>query len=234
MSIVAVLPARGGSKGIPRKNIKLLAGKPLIAWTIEAALAARSVDLVLTSTDDEEIAQVARKNGAQVPFLRPLELASDTASSEDVALHALSWLQQNERSQVEFVLLLQPSSPLRSAEDIEAAIALQRDKRADAVVSVCETSHPFQWFKNLGPNRELLPWQTGAGPSRRQDARPVYQLNGAIYLVRSSVVLKEKTFFPERTFGYLMPPEKSLDIDTPWEFYLAELILKDQRGSSFY
>jgi len=234
MSIVAVLPARGGSKGIPRKNIRLLAGKPLIAWTIEAALAARSVDLVLTSTDDEEIAQVARKSGAQVPFLRPVELATDFASSEDVVLHALNWLQQNKGPQVEFVLLLQATSPLRSSEDIEAAVALQREKKANAVVSVCEVAHPPQWLKRLEPNGELLPWQTGIEPSRRQDARRVYQLNGAIYLVKSSVFLKEKTFLPERTFGYLMPPERSLDIDTPWELYLADLILKDQCGTFLY
>jgi len=230
-TVVAILPARGGSKGIPRKNIKMLAGKPLIAWTIGAALRSRCLDRVITSTDDDEIAQVARQLGAEVPFLRPADLASDTATSVEVVLHALDWLQQNEYAQPDFVMLLQPTSPLRTAEDIEAAVVLQREKQAEAVVSVCKTAHPPQWLKRFGPNGELLPWESGVEPSRRQEAAPAYQQNGAIYLVKTVTLSRERTFLPERTFGYVMPPERSVDIDSPWDFYSAELILKDKCAS---
>jgi len=233
MSIVAVVPARGGSKSVPRKNIRVIGGKPLIAWTIEAALKCRSLGRVITSTDDDEIAQIARQFGAEVPFLRPVDLASDTATSVDVVLHALDWLQQNEHAQPDFVMLLQPTSPLRTAEDIEAAVVLQREKQAEAVVSVCETAHPPQWLKRFGPNGELLPWESGVElePSRRQEAALAYQQNGAIYLVKTVTLSRARTFLPERTFGYVMPPERSVDIDSPWDFYLAELILKDKCAS---
>lgn len=231
MNILALIPARGGSKGVPRKNVKLLAGKPLIVWTIDAALKASGLTRVVVSTDDPEIAETSRRYGAEVPFLRPAELASDKASSVDVTMHAVAWLEDNQRYRPDFILLLQPTSPLRTASDIEAAIAVQRNKKAQAVVSVCKVTHPPQWLRRLGPDGELLPWQDGIEPSWRQDADPVYQLNGAIYLIRTEALVNKKSFFPDGTFAYIMPHERSLDIDTSWDFYLAELILKDQHGS---
>lgn len=230
--ILALIPARGGSKGIPRKNVKLLAGKPLISWTINTALQSPSLAAVLVSTDDGEIAAVSRQYGAEVPFLRPAEFASDTATSLSVALHALDWLAQHQELQPEFVLLLQPTSPLRTADDIEKAIALQREKDAEAIVSLAPVVHPPHWLRCLGPSDELLPWLTEGSPVRRQEARPLYQLNGAIYLVKTSILLKAKTFFPEKTFGFVMPEERSLDIDTPWGFHLADLVLQNRHGST--
>jgi len=229
--IVAIIPARGGSKGVPRKNVKALAGKPLISWTIEAALAARQVARVMVSTEDPEIAEVARRSGADVPFVRPVELASDTATSIDVAVHALDWLRQTEHAEPAVVLWLQPTSPLRTTDDVEAAVALQSERQAPAVVSVCATTHPPQWLKRLGSGGELLPWHAGEEPERRQDATPTYQLNGAIYLIQTSVLLQQRTFVPAGAVAYIMPPERSLDIDTPWDFHLAELILKEKHAA---
>jgi len=225
---IGLIPARGGSKGIPHKNVALLADKPMIAWTIEAALASSVLDRVIVSTDDEVIAEVARQWGASVPFLRPARLATDTASSIDVVLHTLDYLAHHEPPRPEWVMLLQPTSPLRTAEDIRAAVALQQAREARAVVSVCEAPHPPQWLRRLGLEGELLPWLTDEMPTRRQGIGLVYQLNGAIYLAQTDRLAQERTFFPTGTFGYIMPPERSLDIDAAWDFYLADLILRNR------
>jgi CMP-N,N'-diacetyllegionaminic acid synthase len=229
--ILTVIPARGNSKGISRKNIKLLAGKPLIAWTIETALALQAICRVIVSTDDVEIAQIARQWGADVPFLRPNILSSDSAKSVGVIIHALDWLMKKDNYLPDFVLLLQPTSPLRTAFDIKGAIKLQKGKNADAVVSVYEVSHPFSWVREIDRDRKFLPKPDVGSVSRRQDARKLYQLNGALYLIKTSVLKKELTFTPEKTYAYIMPNERSLDIDTPWDFYLADLILRDKNGT---
>jgi CMP-N,N'-diacetyllegionaminic acid synthase len=231
MNILSIIPARGGSKGIPRKNVKLIAGKPLIAWTIETALALQAIDRVLVSTDDVEITETARQWGADVPFLRPEPLSSDTAKSIDVVLHALDWLKNKENYSPDFVLLLQPTSPFRSVLDIQAAIELQKEKGADAVVGVCELPHPLSWVREVEFDGKLLPPQDTGFAFRRQDARKLYQLNGALYFIKPDVLQKERTFLPEKTYAHIMPVERSLDIDTPWDFYLADLILRDKNGN---
>ena len=227
---LGIITARGGSKGVPGKNIKPLAGKPLICWTIEAALASNAIDSLVVSTDDAQIASIARECGAEVPFMRPAELATDASGSLDAILHALDWMKTHRGISPEWTLLLQPTSPLRTAEDITAAVALQRDKGADAVVSICESPHPVEWFRRLGPNGELLPLGMWDSPSRRQEAVKTYSLNGAIYLVRTEVLVRAKSFYPEGTIGYVMPPERSLDIDTPWDFHLANLVMEHRNG----
>lgn len=227
--IVGLITARGGSKRVPRKNVTLVAGKPLIAWTIEAALEAPSLTRVMVSTDDSEIAEISRHYGAEVPFLRPVELSSDAATSVEVALHALNWLARSEQVLPDFMVLLQPSSPLRTSDDIEAAIALRREKMAEAVVSVCEVAHRPQWLRCVGPDGALVPWRVGPLVCAHDEGR-LYQLNGAIYLVGTDVFLRERTFFPLRTLAYVMPPERSLDIDLPWDCYLADLILRDKHA----
>ncbi len=228
-NIVAIIPARGGSKSVPRKNIKLLAGKPMLAWTIESALQSRCLDRVVISTEDDEIATVARSWGAETPYLRPPQLASDTASAVDVVLHTLEWLKQNENVQPEFVLLLQPTSPLRNADDIHNVIMLQKEKNANAVVSVCEAVHPPHWLRRIGSDSELLPWLSEAAPNRRQEIETLYQFNGALYLIRPEVLASEKTFIPEPTFAYVMPLERSVDVDTPFDFRVADLLLRDRQ-----
>jgi CMP-N,N'-diacetyllegionaminic acid synthase len=230
-AILGLIPARGGSKGIPRKNLRPLAGKPLIAWTIEVALRCKLLDRVIVSTNDSEIRDVAIQYGAEVPFLRPEELASDTATSIAVATHALDWLAEHGQAEPDFLLQLQPTSPLRTQTDIETAVRIQREENAPAVVSVRPAGHPPQWLRRIGPGGELREWQSGIELSRRQDSKPVYELNGAIYLIKTVVFRAERTFFPGNTLAQVMPPERSLDIDTLWDLHLAELILKDRFAS---
>jgi len=229
VTIVGLIPARGGSKGIPRKNIKLLAGKPLIAWTIEAARSCSALSRVIVSTDDQEIADVALQWGAEVPFLRPAELAGDKSSALDVVLHVLDRLEEHDAAVPEYLLLLQPTSPFRTKQDIEAAIGLAAMRKVDGVVSVCEASpHPLL-CQRIREDGRLADYMSADRESRRrQDLPAAYQLNGAIYLNHAQSLRQERTFRPKDTLPYLMPPERSLDLDTLWDWHLAELILRDK------
>jgi CMP-N,N'-diacetyllegionaminic acid synthase len=228
-TILGVVPARGGSKAIPRKNLAVLANKPLIAWTLEVALESGSLDRLVISTDDPQIAEIGKKLGAEVPFLRPTELATDTSTSMDVILHAIRWFDDNERYQPDYVLLLQPTSPLRTVTDIRESIKLALAKRADSVVSVCETHlHPL-WMKGVNEEGRLVHLHPqSAAPTRRQDLPSVFALNGAIYLALRTFLLSERTFVSDRTYAYVMPENRSLDVDTPWDLYLADLILRNR------
>jgi CMP-N,N'-diacetyllegionaminic acid synthase len=224
--ILALVPARGGSKGVPGKNIRPLAGKPLIDWSIEAAMASRYVTRTLVSTDDPEIADVARRCGADTPFLRPVELALDNTPQLAVAEHALDWLQSHEHGYTpDYLLLLQPTSPLRSSADIDAAIEIARGRHADSVVSVCE-AHPHpRLCCRLSETGVLTRYlKSEAPPDCRQDLPPAYALNGAIYLVTPARLRAERSFLTLDAQAYIMPPERSLDIDTVWDFRLAEMI----------
>ena len=227
MSIVALIPARGGSKGIPRKNLAPLAGRPLIAWTIAAALGSADLSRVIVSTDDEEIAKVAREHGAEVPFLRPPELAADDSGALGVALHTLDWLAETEGGEPEYLLLLQPTSPLRRTADIDGAIGLARARNADAVVSVGPAEpHPFL-TRRVGETGALSSFiLLSEKPARRQDFPPAYVLNGALYLNRSTSLRATRTFEPEGALAFLMPAERSLDIDTPLDLRLAAVLLQ--------
>jgi N-acylneuraminate cytidylyltransferase/CMP-N,N'-diacetyllegionaminic acid synthase len=229
VKVLGLITARGGSKSIPKKNVVIVAGKPLIAWTIEAGLQSRSLEKVIVSTDDEEIAEVARHWGAEVPFLRPAELAQDDSPHIPVIVHAVEWLESHEGSLYEYILLLQPTSPLRSTDDIEKAVQLASANDADSVVGVCVTgSHPYL-VKHIATDGRLEDF--GPRPRtylRRQALPPVYVANGAIYLVRRDVLIQQHTFYTERTYPYIMPPERSLDIDTPWDLYVVDLILKNK------
>ena len=229
LNVLAVIPARGGSKSIPRKNIKLLAGKPLIAWTIEAALQSQMLARVIVSTDDPEIAQIAREWGAETPFLRPPELARDDSSSISVVLHTLQWLEEQEHFSPVNVLLLQPTSPFRNSHDICEAIALAETRQARAVVSVSEAEkHPYVCKRILSDGTLVDFVASDLAYQRRQDFPPAYALNGAIYLNQCESLVRDHTFLPEGTLAYIMQAQRSLDIDTPWDWCLAELILKDQ------
>jgi CMP-N,N'-diacetyllegionaminic acid synthase len=224
--VIALITARGGSKSIPRKNIKMLAGKPLIAWTIEAALQSRKVDRVLISTDDDEIAKVAQSLGVEVPFLRPSELAQDDSSHIAVVLHALEMLREGICFEEDSLLLLQPTSPCRTSDDIDNAVALGERVSADAVIGVTAVeNHPYL-TKRIREDGTLEDFMTSDIPYlRRQDLPPAYGINGALYLNRCRSLLAEKTFTPRRTHPYIMLPEHSLDVDTEWDFHLAELVL---------
>jgi len=227
-TILGLIPARGGSKELPKKNIRPLLGKPLIAWTIEQAKASRYVDRVIVSTDDEEIAEIVKQYGAEVPFMRPKELARDDIPGIDVVFHAMNWFIKNENKQYDLIILLQPTSPLRTAEDIDKAIELLFFKKAKAIVSVCEVDHHPLWTNALPENgcmknfirKEII-------NKNRQELPTFYRLNGAIYLAYCNYIKEQKGFFGEETFAYIMPKERSVDIDSELDLKLAEILMKE-------
>lgn len=220
---LALIPARGGSKSIPRKNIREIAGKPLIAWTIEAALAAKGIARVVVSTEDEEIAAVARAWGAEVPFMRPAELATDDAPGIAPVLHAVECLPEHED-----VLLLQPTSPLRGRHDIERLLALAGKAAAPSVVSVTQVSGHPAWMFRMAADARLERFMADDGASRRQDLPILYALNGAMYWVRTDWLRRQKGLVGADTVGFVMDEEASVDIDTMLDWKLAELLLNDR------
>jgi len=230
VSIVAVIPARGGSKGIPRKNLVRITGRPLIAYSIDAARNAASVDRVLISTDDSEIADVARELGAEVPFMRPPELADDTAPMLGVLRHALAWL-DSQGVAVEALVLLQPTSPLRTACHIEDAIALFRSAHASSVVSVVEVPHrfnPVSLMKLSAQGMLTLFLDDQVAATRRQDKPKVYARNGPAVLVCHPDTLRAGELYGDSCRPYLMSDEDSPDIDTPRDLIVAERALLDR------
>jgi len=225
VKVLALIPARGGSKGIPRKNVKPIAGKPLIAWTIEAALRSSSLSDVVVTTDDEEIAEVSRRHGAHTPFMRPGHLAQDHTAGIDPVLHALE-----ELPRFDAVLLLQPTSPLRTTADIDACVRLACDTAAACVVSVCEpTQHPY-WTYRLDTTGRLRPLIDLPAVTRRQDLPPLYAANGALYFARTEWLQSKRTFITPETLAFVMPAERSVDLDTPLDWKLAELLLKESQA----
>lgn len=225
--MMGLITARGGSRGLPGKNILSFCGKPLIAYTVEAALQSGCFDNVLVSTDSREIADVCLKYGAEVPFLRPAHLAADDAKSRDVVLHALDFMEQ--KSPVESICLLQPTSPLRSAEDIRQAVSVFRRNSADSVISVTEYSHPIQWAVSVSEDGKISE-PSGLKPSRRQDQSVCYHPNGAIYIFNAEFIRRSEGYIGKNTYALIMPPERSVDIDTPFDFMLAEFLFTRMRG----
>lgn len=226
MKFIGLITARGGSKGLPGKNIAPVGGQPLIAWTIAAARESK-MDRCIVSTDSEEIAAVCRAAGGDVPFLRPVALAQDDTPHIEVLLHALDWL-DGEGSTPDYLVLLQPTSPLRTAQDINTAMEMALQRYADSVISVCEAPvHPF-WVRRIdesGRLKDFMDWPDNSGYLRRQILPPAYAMNGAIYVIRSTILRERKSYFTERTFGYVMPRERSLDVDTAWDLRIAEMAL---------
>lgn len=225
---LVIIPARGGSKGVPKKNIRLLNGKPLIAWTIETALRTSSLTRIVVSTDDDHIARIAGEYGAEIPFMRPSELAQDDTPDLPVYLHALSWLAQHQNCHPDIVVWLRPTSPLRSSEDIENAIRILNETGADCVRSVCLTEHHPYWMKKLDGDR-LVPFMDGIDDRkyyRRQLLPPAYRLNGAVEVIRCQKVIENGQLYGGNLAGYIMPPDRSLDLDGEMDFALAEMVLQ--------
>ena len=223
---LAIVPARGRSKGLPRKNLLPLAGKPLVCWTIEHAFAAKSVDRVIVSTDDEEIAAIAQAAGADVPFLRPAELAEDDTADLPVLAHALAWLSEHEGFEPDIIVWLRPTSPLRTAEDIDAAVGLLESRGARCVRSVCLTEHHPAWMYRM-ENDELELFEVPGGPyMRRQDLPAVYRPNGAVDVIRRNAVPEGGALFATPAVGYVMPRERSIDIDDAVDLGLASMLLE--------
>ena len=223
--ILGLIPARGGSKGLPGKNIKPLLGKPLIAWTIEQVKASRYIDEVLVSTDSKKIASIAKKYGAEVPFIRPKRLATSSARMIDVLLHALTFL-ENKNEHYDLIMLLQATSPLRGYKDIDASIELLVKKKARAVISVCESEqHPW-WSIMLTRDRRIKDFNKKRIMNKnRQELPTYYRINGALYISYIGYVKREKGFIGRTTYAYVMPRERSVDIDTEFDFKLAEFLM---------
>lgn len=221
--VLAVIPARGGSKGVPGKNIQSVGGRPLIAWTIAAAKASTCIDRTILSSDDPAIIEVALEHGCEVPFKRSADLATDTATSVDVVLDALA-----RTPGYDIVVLLQPTSPQRTAEDIDAVLDLLERTGAPSCASVCEAQdHPWLVFARDGEGR-LQPFFLPPEPVslRRQDLPPAYVLNGAVYAIRTDTLIARRSFFePGVTVPFVMPIEKSLDVDTWSDIRRADEIL---------
>ncbi len=232
MNVIAVITARGGSRGLPRKNVLPLAGKPLIAHSIAVAKQAHRVKRVILSTDDEEIMAVGREYGAEVPFVRPPELSTADAAHIDVMLHVVSWLEEY-GDLPDAVLLLQPTTPLRSPADLDGAIELMESTGCPAVVGVSPAeSHPYLTYKVDGKGELIGFIDHGLRYPRRQDLPPAYTLNGALYLNRCTSLRETQMFQPPGAFGWIMPPERSVDIDTLEDFAHAESLLKAQNATS--
>lgn len=209
--MLGLITARGGSKGVPGKNIYVVNGRPLIQWSIEAARASRYLDRLILSSDDSEIIDVAKRVGCEVPFRRDAALAGDDASSIDVVADALMRLPG-----YDIVVLLQPTSPLRTTADIDGAIELLVSSGAGSCVTVCRAAeHPY-WMFRVGEDGRLSRFMDPPGgmPQRRQDLPPAWSLNGAVYVARCDWLLQNRTFLSSTTVGYPMPAERSLDIDT--------------------
>lgn len=230
--ILAVVPARGGSKGLPGKNIKELAGKPLIAWSIEAGRQSRYVDALTISTDSSEIARIARLWGGDVPFLRPAELATDEAKGIDAILHAVRW--HREQGEVfDLILVLQPTSPLRTVGDIDGAVELFFEKNACTVVSVCPADHHPWWANTLPEDGNMKAFLRPELQNTNRQMLPVfYRLNGAIYLADIPFLEKNRSFIMDGTFAFTMASESSVDIDTTLDFRLAECLLAERETPS--
>ncbi|MDI3473276.1 MAG: CMP-N,N-diacetyllegionaminic acid synthase [Thermotogaceae bacterium] len=226
---LALIPARGGSKGLKDKNIRLLNNKPLLAYTIEAAKESGIFDRIIVSTDSEKIAAVALKYGAEVPFMRPKELATDTASSMDVLIHTIKLLQES-GDIYDYVVLLQPTSPLRTSQDIVEAANLLIKKNANSVVSVCRVEHSPLWSNTLPEDLSLKDFiRPEIKNLRRQDLPIFYRLNGAIYIAKVSYILETKDFFGQGSYAYIMPVNRSVDIDTEFDLALAEVLLQHEK-----
>lgn len=227
---LAIIPARGGSKRIPKKNICLLDGRPLIAWTIESALNCPFIDRVIVSTESEEIREISRMHGADAPFLRPKQLAQDDTPDLPVYRHVVSWLWENDGYYPDSVAWLRPTAPLRTTEDIKIPIGMLASTGADCVRSVTEVEHHPYWMKNLEGDR-LVPFIAGKDEHtyfQHQLLPTVYRLNGAVDITRCQQVMERNVLYGDDMRGYPMPLIRSIDIDTELDWAMVELLLQQR------
>lgn len=225
MKNIAIIPARSGSKGLKDKNIKLLGGKPLIAYSIEAALQSKCFDEVMVSTDSEEYAEIARKYGAKVPFLRSAKTSSDQASSWDAVKEVLELYETRFGLKYDTITLLQPTSPLRDDKDICDCVAFYKEKEAKAVISVCEMEHSPYWCNVLGEDLSMEKFAETDNPNiNRQALQTFYRQNGAIYMLDTKILEHIENIYDERCYAFIMEQKKSIDIDTEMDFELAKFI----------
>jgi len=231
-NILGVITARGKSKGIPHKNIKILGDKPLIAYTIEVAKNSELITHLITSTDDREIAEIAKKYGCNVPFLRPKELGRDDTPTLSVLQHATTFMEKKLGIKFDYLVILQPTSPFRIVEDIDKTIQLLIDTpEADSAVSICEVEknhHPMK-AKRLEGNRVLPYCIEEPEGSRRQDYPVCYKRSAAVYVQKRDLVMKKNRLYGDYIVGHIVPRERSIDIDTEYDWLRAEYMLKNKK-----
>lgn len=222
-SVLAIIPARGGSKGIPQKNIKPLAEKPLLQWTFDAAQKSKYLDRIVLSSDDTATIELAQSLGCEVPFRRPSEISSDTASSADLVLHALREIPES----FHYVVLLQPTSPLRTADDIDATLELCHRLNASSATTLAPTlQSPFHMYTKNSASQTYTPVLSNERKAtRRQDRPATYVLNGAVFVIETTAFKQKPVFIDELTCFHEMPSERSVDIDTPLDFEYADFLL---------
>jgi N-acylneuraminate cytidylyltransferase len=222
--VLGLIPARGGSKGVPGKNIRVVGGEPLIAWTIKAARNARLIDRVVLTSDDPQIVEVARQHGCDAPFLRPPALATDASPTIDAVLHALDHLPG-----YDYLVLLQPTSPLRTGDDIDECIKYFLTSGADSCATVVECCESPYWMYSVDTTGRMRPvLGEGATITRRQDLPRCYSLNGAIYVASIPWIRKSMGFLDAETVGWIMPRERSIDIDTERDFEFLQFLMDKQ------
>ena len=227
--MLAIIPARGGSKGLPGKNLKVLNGFPLIYYTIRAAIDSSEVSRVIVSTEDIRIAEVAREYGAEVPFLRPMELAQDDSMVMDSYFYTIEKLNSEEDLEIESFVALLPTVPLRDDRDISNSIKYFREKKADSVISVTSAPVPIDWYMKIGVNGELIKLRKDSDPVRnRQKCEQNYIPNGAIYVFNYHFLKKKREYYGDETYPYYMERSQSVDIDEEIDFKLAEILLSYQ------
>jgi CMP-N,N'-diacetyllegionaminic acid synthase len=233
--MIAIIPARGGSKGLPGKNIKLLGGLPLISHTIKVALESNLVDRVIVSTEDKEISSIAKKFGAEVPFIRPLNFAEDKSMVLDTYLHAVDWVAKKDGKPVESFVALLPTIPLKVSEDIDQAIKIFKNKNAYSVISVVESTVPLHWYRritNEGILENFLPEFNAV--KNRQEFEKAYIPNGAVYVFQTENLRSSRQYYNHKTYPYIMPRERSVDIDDLLDFEWAEYLFYKKTKSKYH
>lgn len=232
MKILGVIPARGGSKGIPKKNIRLLADKPLIAYTIECGLRCKLITDLVVSTDDEEIRDIARQEGAQVPFLRPPELATDMALAIPTIQHAVREMERIKKGNYDVIVMLQPTTPLRTPEDLSEALQRLIESDADGIISVVDVDNWHPMKMKRFENDYLVDYEKPPMENPPRQILPkVYMVNGAIYATKRDIFMNQSTFRGKKCLGYIMPQERSVNIDGEIDFLAAEIYIK-QKGKA--
>ena len=233
--ILALIPARGGSKGVPRKNVRLVFGKPLIAYTIEIAVAAKHLfHRIIVSTDDEEISAVSKQYGAEIPFIRPDKLSGDLVPTLPVVQHAVQFVEQQDDILLDWVFILQPTDPFRTVKDLEKGLELALSGPCDSVISVVRVYETHPVFMKRIKDDQLINFGVEAPEgTRRQDCEPpAYMSNGAVYLTRRDVIMEQNSIWGTVTRPYIMPAERSVNVDSELDLKLIEVLMKEQKQKS--
>jgi len=230
--VIAIIPARGGSKGLPGKNIKKMNDKPLIWYTINSAKKSKFVDKIIVSTDDNEVAKISKKYDAEIPFMRPKELARDDSLAIDNYIYTIDRLNKEFNYGIVEFVVLQPTSPLRTSLDIDNAIQIFEEKKADSVISVSEAIHPPIWSKRIDEKGILRNYfDIRIGNKNRQEIEKIYMPNGAIFVFKFSLLKEKYSYYSDKTYPYIIPLERSIDIDSKLDFEFAEYLMKKNARS---